>query len=44
MNAMSNLVGCDCLRKKEDTIENIQINNINQPKISLLSQQTTIDD
>ena len=43
---MSNLVGCDCLRKNEDTIENIQINNINinQPKISLLSQQTTIDD
>ena len=45
MGIMNNIVGCDCLRKTEDTIDNNStINNKNLPKYSLISKQTTKDE
>ena len=42
---MNNLVGCGCLDKTEDTIDNnSNINNKNLPKYSLISKQTTNDE
>ena len=45
MGIMNNLVGCGCLDKTEDTIDNnSNINNKNLPKYSLISKQTTNDE
>ena len=49
MGIMSNFVGCDCIRKTEETIEhnnknnNYNISNLN-PKSTLLSKETTKDE
>ena len=44
MGMMSNFIGCDCLNKSEDTIDSTYYKNNNNPKISLLSKETTTED
>ena len=42
MGMMSNFVGCDCLRKEEDSInQKLNIKNNDVPKVSLISHQST---
>ena len=45
MGAMSNFVGCDCLRQYEETHDNNNKNtdNKSQPKISLISKKSTTE-